>query len=269
MSLGIVIKSPEGLVLAAESRITLGVKKKSATGTDTSNCYFDHATKLISFAQPNEYIGVVTYGQAVIGQSEQRTAASFLPEFESTLPSNRLSVEDFAKRVSQFYLDQWKRSMPPIEKSVNIPDMTFVVAGFDENDIYGKVFVIDIPRRPVPQERSAGTQFGITYGGQIEYIHRLSQGFDFRLPQTLTNELQLNKQQQQKLNSTLGKYASIVPYNILALQDCIDLAKFYINTTIEAQRLSVGTRGVGGEIDIAFIRRGQKINFVNRKMEHF
>jgi hypothetical protein len=79
MSLGIVIKSPEGIVLAAESRVTLTIN--GAQGQPSHFVNYDNATKLFSFCSPHNHVGVVTYGLAAIGQ---RTAHSFVPEFEST-----------------------------------------------------------------------------------------------------------------------------------------------------------------------------------------
>jgi len=52
---------------------------------------------------------------------------------------------------------------------------------------------------------------------------------------------------------------------MLALQDCVNLAIFFIHTTIEAQELSVGVRGVGGEIDVATVTRRDGLQFVQRK----
>src|SRR5688500_4605181 len=104
MSLGIVIKAPEGLVLAAESRLTLTAQ---APNQPPVHVNFDNATKLLSFQKPNNYIGVVTYGQAVIGL---RTAQSFVPAFESQLAAEasdegqkRLSVRVFAEKLSAFF----------------------------------------------------------------------------------------------------------------------------------------------------------------------
>jgi len=61
---------------------------------------FDNATKLLTFAEPINYIGAVTYGDAVIGgqASDLRTANSFIPEFEVALQkeNKRLSVENFS-----------------------------------------------------------------------------------------------------------------------------------------------------------------------------
>jgi hypothetical protein len=134
MSLGIVIKSPEGLVLAAESRLTITA---GMPGQPPLHVSFDNATKLLSFGKPNEHIGAVTYGAAAIGL---RTAQSFIPEFEAGLGStDRMGVEDFAVKLSQFYAEQWTMSMP---KDYFGPDMTFVVAGFDDNEPYGKVFFV-------------------------------------------------------------------------------------------------------------------------------
>ena len=76
MSLGVGIKGPEGIVLAADSRVTL---EASRPGGPVIPVNYDNATKLLSFSKPHNHVGVVTYGAAVIGQ---RTAHSFVPEFE-------------------------------------------------------------------------------------------------------------------------------------------------------------------------------------------
>jgi hypothetical protein len=61
---------------------------------------FDNATKLLTFAKPNTWIGAVTFGDAVIGTtaSDLRTPQSFVPEFEVGLPPERLSVANFSQR---------------------------------------------------------------------------------------------------------------------------------------------------------------------------
>ncbi len=100
MSLGIVIKGPEGLVLAAESRVTLS----AALPEGPLSVNFDNATKLISFSNAYSNIGVVTYGQAAINL---RTAHSFSTEFENQLKLNKdFTVLDFAKELSKFFSAQ-------------------------------------------------------------------------------------------------------------------------------------------------------------------
>ena len=174
MSLGIVIKAPEGLVLAAESRLTLTAQAPDAPPLHVN---FDNATKLLSFVKPNTSVGVVTYGQAAIGL---RTAQSFIPEFEAKLAEDarRLPILEFAQKFSEFYLQQWNAAMPA---NYSGPNMTFIVAGFDEGEPYGKVFIIEIPRIPNPVAQQAGVgEFGITWGGQREIVEHNISGFRFK-----------------------------------------------------------------------------------------
>lgn len=269
MSLGMVVKCPEGLVLAAESRITLGAKLNTPQGTQQLPVYFDNATKLLSFSDPNTSVGVVTYGNAVIGQKTPRTAASLLPEFESNLPKKeRLPILAFAEKISEFYLKQWQETMPPDDQIANIPNMTFVVAGFDIDNIYGQVYLVEIPRAPKPVEKNKGNQFGITFGGQTEIVSRIMMGCDIRLPDTLKKGLNLSPEQVMKFSELIKPFQLAVPLQVLALQDGIDLTCFFIRTTMDAQKLSIGVRGVGGNIDIAVIKRNQALKFIQQKKEH-
>jgi hypothetical protein len=256
MSLGIVIKGPEGLVLAAESRVTLTATQ---AGDASLHVNYDNATKLLSFSKPNASIGAVTYGQAAIGL---RTAHSFAPEFEGGLPHDRLTVLDFASRLSQFFLGQWQATMPADYAG---PNMTFVVAGFNPDEPYGRVYSIDIPRNPAPVEQNATPDFGITWGGQRELVDRLVQGYDFRLPDIVASTLQLTPDQQAALLVAFQPLQMALPLPAMPLQDCVDLALFFVRTTISAQRLTVGIRGCGGPIDVATITRREGLRFVQRK----
>ena len=262
MSLGIVVKGPEGLVLAADSRVTLEARQQGAPPILVN---FDNATKLLSFGEPNisnphRYIGVVTYGQAAIGL---RTANSFVPEFEEQLPRERIEVVDFAKKLSDFFMEQWQAGMPADYAG---PSMTFVVGGFNKGEPYGRVYLIEIPNAPSPTERNpqAG-EFGITWGGQREFVDRLLQGYDYRLPELVRNTLHLEPAQMTELMNVLRQLQMSTPVQMLALQDCVNLAIFFTRTTIEAQELSVGVRGVGGEIDVATVTRRDGLQFIQRK----
>lgn len=256
MSLGIVIKGPEGLVLASESRVTLAAQFAG----QQVHVNFDNATKLLSFSPPNSAVGAVTYGQAAIGL---RTAHSFIPEFEANLPRERLSVQEFAQRLGDFFLQQWNAAVPDTYAG---PSMAFVVGGFNENEPYGRVFLIEIPKRPDPVEQQPRpNEFGITWGGQRELVDRLIQGFDYRLPEIVSTTLGLQPEQTQAMTQALGTLRMSLPLAAMPLQDCVDLAIFFIRTTITAQRLTVGIRGCGGPIDVAIITRREGLQFVQRK----
>lgn len=264
MSLGIVIKGPEGIVLAADSRVTLGTKLPTG---DIFHVTFDNATKLLSFDDSdansfNSHIGAVTYGQAVIGNTN-RTVHSYLPEFESTLPKERLPIPEFAQKLSDFYKEQWEKF--PI-KDYKGPNIVFVVAGYNADEHFGRTFLFEIPGAPNLEERNPGPdQFGITWGGQREFVDRIVQGYDERVLDIIIETLKLNPDAKPNLKTALGPLSMQLPLQMLPLQDCVDLAIFFLRTTIDAQRLTVGLRGVGGPVDVATITRSEGFKFIQRK----
>lgn len=263
MSLGIIIKGPEGLVLAAESRVTLNVQGPGAPGGQPFQVSFDHATKLLSFNAPHTYVGAVTFGQAIIGLAQPRTPASFIPELEASLPEQRVPVEEFAQLLSDFYLQQWQARMPSQDYSG--PDINFMVGGYDEGAAYGRVFKFAIPNAPAPVEQNADPSFGVLWGGQQEIVDRLLKGFDPNLPVLAAAALQLNPEQVAALTERLNGLQLFLPIGFFALQDCVDLAILLIRTTIAVQQLTVTLRGVGGSIDVATITRQSGLTFVQRK----
>jgi hypothetical protein len=265
MSLGIAFKGPEGIVLAADSRVTLTAEMQRGGEKMMLPATYDNATKLLQLSGIKN-VGVVTYGIGAIGQKEPRTAYSFLPELEGNLSKEEvgpLSVEDFAKRFSDFFMAQWNAKMPA---EYSGPDMVFLIGGFDEGAPYGKVYRVAIPSNPTPEEQNAN-QFGVTWGGQLEYTNRLIKGFDPKLPVIAKTFLKLTDEQQVALEKHLeGALSTQIPYQFLPLQDCVNLSIFLIRTTMELQNWIVGVRGVGGAIDVATITRIDGFQPVQRKI---
>lgn len=261
MSLGIAVSCPEGIVLASESRITLTATTQQPDGqTQPLHVNFDNATKLLSFSDPHGSVGAVTYGAAVIGQ---RPAHSFVPELEASLPDDRIDVEAFAERMGEFYMDQWNDE---VDGPYEGPDMVFVVGGFNEAAAYGEVYEFQIPSNPSPQVRQASGNFGITWGGQRHHVDRLVQGFDKELINIIGAKFDLDQQEMEQLGQELvGLLQMQLPLSAMSLQDCVDLASFFIRTTIDAQQLSVSLRGCGGPIDIATITRRQGLKYIDQK----
>jgi hypothetical protein len=259
MSLAVVIKGPEGIVLAADSRITL--RAQSQVSAEVIPVVFDNATKLLTFAgQP--HVAAVTYGLAAIGQ---RTAHSLLPEFDVSMgASERMSVSDFASRLSRFYVEQWGKEVP--DDYVG-PDMTFLVGGYDEGAAYGSVFLFGVPSAPEPQPRNCGVnEFGMTWGGQLEVASRLVQGYDPQLMPFLQERLGLDEATLDEIRQSLAPRLEFqVPWPVLPLQDCVDLAVFLVRVTADYQRFSVGVRGVGGPTDVAVITRTKGVQSVKTK----
>ncbi len=265
MSLGIALKAAGGIVLAADSRVTLNRTIQSAGPTPTTTLIpatFDNATKLLSVpGQP--YVGAVTFGLGALGQAEPRTAASFLPEFDKTLAGlARLSVEEFAAALSDFYMGQWKRLMPAGYAG---DDMIFLVGGYDDGAAYGRVFSLSIPKEPAPLEQFAG-DFGAVWGGQRAYADRLMNGFDDATIAGVRDHLGLNPSQVTDLITYLKQHNPMpIPYQFLPLQDCVDLCVALVRSTINMQRFIIDVRGVGGPIDVATVTPADGFRPVQQK----
>jgi hypothetical protein len=218
----------------------------------------------LTFGSPYNKIGVVTYGQAAIGF---RTAQTFIPEFETTLTGKEITTTlQFAKELSSFFMAQWAASMPA---NYTGPNMIMNVAGFDDNEPYGRVYSFEIPRVPNPVEQNPVTngqhQFGITWGGQREIVDRLILGYDTRIF-NIINQLQIEPAKIQQLTAGLRGLNLPMPIQFMPLQDCVDLALLFIRTTIETQKLTVQLRGCGGPIDVAIItRKNKELKFVQQK----
>ena len=261
MSLGVVVKGPEGVVLAADTRVTLVAQRKDSPPLLVN---YDNATKLLTFGKPHNAVGTVTYGEALIGT---RTAQSFIPEFELRLGKERLSVLRYAEQISSFFLERWKEADMPSEVPP-LGGMSFIVGGYDENEPYGSVFLFNVPLSPTPEPRNSDN-FGMTWGGQLEIVSRIIHGYDPQLLPLLRERLNLTNSRVRKLEEDIKPtFEYTIPYEVLPLQDCVDLATFLIRTTITAQNLAVGVRGVGGTIEVATITRTEGLKWVQKKEIH-
>jgi hypothetical protein len=174
MTLAVVFKGSEGLVLAADSRVTIQAitQPVGAPHPLVIPATYDNATKLLK-VHGQEHVAAVTYNAGAVGTQEPRTAHSLLPEFEAQLSGGtRLKVEEFATRLSDFFADQWNNRGGGTGNA-----MEFIVGGYDAGETYGKLFYCAVPTAPQPAERIQN-DFGIQWGGQSEITSRILNGYD-------------------------------------------------------------------------------------------
>ncbi len=255
MTLNVVIKGTEGVVLATDSRVTL-------TSIGGLPATFDNATKLLTVDErlnSHRWMGAVISGAATIGG---RTPHSLMPEFERFLPLTRVGVERYASLLHNFFQAQWDA----LETEGSSASTNFIVAGYDAQDPYGKVFSFRIPddREPIEQHHDG---FGVVWNGQSEILSRIIQGYDSATLSIIQNYLQLNAEQITALRRQLSNQLALgVPYNTIGLQECIDLATFLIRATMTAHNLSMRFhRGVGGEIEVAVITRTDGLRWIQKR----
>ena len=109
----------------------------------------------------------------------------------------------------------------------------------------------------------------MTWGGQLQIVTRLIYGYDPGLTEIMRQKLNLDGSQlAQAFAEICPQLEFTITYQVLPLQDCIDLATFMVRTTIIAQGLAISIRGVGGPIEVATITRTQGFEYVQRKMIH-
>ena len=249
MSLVVTVKGSEGIVLAADSRVTLQAQGFPST--------FDNATKLLAFDNPHNWVSAVICGTATIGG---RTHYSQMQEFETTLGQLRLTVREYAQRLSDFFQNKWVAS----GQSLGADDAEFIVCGYDVGSIHGSVYRFRVPNSPSPVE--VNDRVGLTWGGQYSVINRILRGYDTKLLDLLRTDFSFSAEQIESLRQLLSSEIHLrIPLDTLALQDCVDLSTFLIRTTIEAQSLSTDLRGVGGAIDVATLTQADGFKWVNRK----
>jgi hypothetical protein len=251
MSLVVSIKTLEGLVLAVDSRMVIapvdtdGVAQAPAT-------YDNITTNLFSFKTPHNFIGVVSYGQPVLGN---RAVSGYFAEFNKYLSEQRperLSIYDFASELSQFFTTKWDAVQgPPLGGQ-----LFFIIAGYDDKETTGHVYSVRIPENIEPVELMEGLPFGILPDGEARIIGRIIAGYDI----TLTDLVNQNLTEEKKLELRLP-----IPYDMLSLRAAVDLATVLIRATIDLQNLAIMPHTCGGPIDVCTITNVDGLSYVQRK----
>jgi hypothetical protein len=265
VTLAVVFKGPEGIALAADSRVTL--RTQAPGSQDVIFSYFDNATKLLE-VEGQDHVGAVMYGMAAIG-NPPRTVAGYITEFEEELKSStdgRLAVADIAARLGQFYTQQWREAgMPDPVPGTGVDPLHFLVAGFDQGEPYGRVYQVSVPMAPEPAEQYPGG-FGPIWGGQLEFAGRLLSGVDPRAAAIAKEHLNLTDEQEKSLQEEWARRLTLaIPGQFLSLQDCVDLSAFLVTMTSAVQTWTTQVRGVGGAVDVATITRTEGFRAIQRK----
>ena len=251
MTLSIIVKAQKGLALATESRVTHTTTEQTAANTQVSRITFDdNSEKLLTFYPPHNFVGVLTHGRAKIGE---RTAYEYLTELEEQLPEKRVSVFEFAKNLSNFFMKQWNTTIGSDYKGDSIE---FLIAGFNENEEYGRIYEVKIPDNSDPFE--VCEDFDMLLRGQKEIVHRIRYGYDYHLPKIVTDALKLSEEQKEKLSKALKSLWGYFPDLLasLSMDNLIDLCTFLIQISINAQKfMDPRYQGCGGPIKICTITK--------------
>lgn len=225
MSLIITVYVREGIVMAADSRLTLNFPRTTPSGeTHTlSITSSDSAKKL--FLAPNN-VGIATCGPADIGGVP---IAGFIESFiVEKLKGQTFSIEQVASELKVYFGAFSVR-----------PGTVFHVAGYARvNEILDqKIFLVD-PAAGLLTQLNLANQQGANWGGEIDVLQRL------------LNEVSLI--QPDGSNPVSLPYFG-VPFEFFTLQDAVDFAFYGIRSTIDTLRFQAREKTVGGPIDVLVI----------------
>jgi hypothetical protein len=246
--------SPDGIVLAADSRTMLMYEnQRTRISTDAAEKVFELHGRF----------GAATYGTAFLGD---QTINGVMNEFIASIGGDGCTdVEACAKAVGDFFTDRFKMAFPDYgpDPSGGWP-LGFVVAGYDGAGI-GHVWEVGVPGPLlIEQEGVSTTQRGVLWRGQADVIGRLIKGLDHNALVAAGITL------EPAVAETLAKpeYILLLP---ATLQDAADLAFFLVRTTIDMQRFSDGTAlapglvpGCGGRTQMLAVKPGG-VEWISRR----
>jgi hypothetical protein len=227
MSLVVSVYTREGIVMAADSRLTLTFPRTIPgqaphTVSVTSS---DSARKL--FLTPNR-IGVSAFGAAAInGAPIGGVIESFIVE--------KLKDQDLPPKETADALLAYFTGMGVSQPS------SFHVAGYRSDRSAGmftqEAVFLDLAAKAVTAMNTPGRQ-GANWGGEIDVFQRLM------------NDVQLVGAPEA---APIPIPSFVVPFEWFTLQDAIDFANFAIRATIDTMRFQAREKTVGGPVDILVI----------------
>ncbi len=233
MSLVVTVNVREGIVMAADSRLTLNTQEPQRVGQQTVHLAVgmsDSNRKL--FVTPN-HVGISTFGQADI---QGVPIAGFIDSFIAALPTTHGPQQTAQDLLTNF------RGINPALKTC------FHVAGYDASTPpVQEVWIVEVQNNRI-QKGNQPNQQGLAFGGEAEIVVRLLQ------PVAVAGT-----------NNTWQPLSPVsIPINFFTIQDAIDFGVHLIRTTIDSFRFQSRPKTVGGPIDVLVIKPSS-LEWVNQK----
>ncbi len=272
MSIVIVVKVSEGLVLGADSAATLSGQLKDSSGAIFNGVLktFYNAKKLL---QVGDFpIGVLNWGAAFIGD---RTMESQVREWEhdnhwSSRDSFSNSCNDpfevkacalgLHNHLSQVYAEEYA-DFPEGQR----PPIGIIVAGYSEGMFFPEIWRFVLPHDTEVQnqrpDKNGKPDFGASWFGVTEPIVRLHFGRDDEAIRILSKRF---KVPEQEILEALKPLQYPIAFSQMPLQDAIDYAVYMLNVAIGRFRFVLGPELCGGQLDIAVVTQNE-FNWISQK----
>lgn len=304
MSLIINIVSPEGIVMAADSRQTYRNKAGMARiGSDNARKIFQLGEKAV----------IAVAGPAFLPENGvAKNVSKFVEDFQRAYDLKKMTIEEIANKLKEFfeqkynYQEQLKaaeinirqqleqqgatlikiQTEAPIVKASfkdkdgkqgeaggSIDVLSIIIAGYNHDGSH-QAYMIYIPG-PIQEKRNSkkrGMEYGANWVGQTDTLVRILKGFDLRMFDVVPfAKEQILKLGIGEIEKQMGGLEYAISWGTMALQDAVDFSTLVINTTSAIQRFSDGILanpgdipGVGGQVDVVVITP-EKFTWVSEK----
>jgi hypothetical protein len=304
MSLAINTTTPDGLVLAADSRQSFRNRKGQArVGSDS-------AVKIFELSKS---IGLLITGPAFLEEDGVlKNVSKFVDDFKESNLIEGEEVSEVAKKLHKFFDEKYNyrkdlEALPEkirqelSQKGLEVVDikqedgrvvfrfkdkegkvgqglggvdqLAFIIAGYNPDGSH-QVFMVYVPG-VIEEKRSSrikGREYGASWAGQIDVIARVVLGRDPRLSNLNFVQQAAKNLGEETVQRELSGLEYAISWGTMNLQDSIDFSVLMIQTTSAIQRFSDGIlmdpgdiTGVGGPVDVAVITPNKGFVWVNRK----
>ncbi len=270
MTIAVVLKVNDGVVLAADSAATL------TNGDGSVRHVFNNANKIINLVKGLP-VGIVSWGAGGIGNAGLETLVKDLRRrFMGMDPAHQdwkvdkdnYEVATIADRVRTYLFDGLY--VPVYQGNTNWPEFGCIVAGYSHGESMSDMFEISIRADgtcPMPTAACDKNHSPyVVMGGQSEGILRLLNGFDPMLPALLHGQLGTDPAQfngaMQAVAISLVRPVIEAP---MPIQDAIELAEFLVDLSIKYTHFIPGASTVGGPIEVAAITKHEGFKWIRRK----
>jgi 20S proteasome alpha/beta subunit len=304
MSLAINTTTPEGMVLATDSRQSYRNRKGMA------RIGSDNASKLF---QINKRIGVAITGLSFLPEDGvPKNISKFIEQFKREMDTENLDVKEVAEKLHYLFNKKynWQEQLKKLPEQIKInlaaqgaeilemkeekyvvkfkfknkngkigegvggvDRIDLLVAGYNKDGSH-EVYICYIPGE-IEKKRDSkekGKEYGASWIGQIDVVARVILGWDWRIGNLKFVNEAIQKYGPKEIDKQLHQLEYAIQWGTMTLQDAIDFCTLMIQTTSAIQRFSDGIAadpgdipGVGGPIDVAVITPDKGFVWINKK----
>lgn len=304
MSLAINTTTPEGIVMAADSRQSYrNHKGMSRVGSDSASKVF----------RLNNKMGLIATGLAFLPENGiLKNISRFIEDFKQEINFENDNVSEVAEKIHNFFRLRYKYELQLQQIQIQIKadlekqgckiqemkqekgiikfkfidsngnqreglagadQLQFIVAGFNKDNSH-QVVVVYVPGDINLKRDSSkkGKEYGADWVGQTDVVSRIVIGFDPRIGNLPILQKAATQIGQDEVQKQLRSLEYVIQWGTMTLQDGIDFSVLAIETTTAIQRFSDGISGdpgdmpgVGGPVDVAVITAEKGFVWVKKK----